>query len=154
MRTLVFEPLDARYERLYASLVNALPGVGGNPGQGFVSRQAQKVHGKLLDKLESIGQQKAPVDASGAVRPYFPDELRFYITVAGGTLLLEEEEYRTAKERCEAMVPHVHPTHSRALERTITWLEGLPEQSASDVAALMAPAAAQLLASEAREATP
>ena len=123
MRTLSFEPDDRRYERIYAVLVT------GTPNR---DRRAAKLHGETLDRFEAIGQEKSAVDAqTGEPRPYKPDEIRFYVTVAGGSVVLEEEAYEQVKERCVAAIPTMHPALSREFERAIEWLEGLPKQDAT-----------------------
>lgn len=128
VRTLAFDPLDSRYERLYGVLINAIPGVGNQ------NRAEQKAHGRLLDKLEEIGQVKQmPDPRTGILRDPTPDERAFYITVSGGTVIVDEEEYRLAVARATANIPLIDPALSRPLERMMTWLESLPEQSLADV---------------------
>ena len=121
MRTLSFEPDDRRYERIYALLVTGAPNK---------DRHAMRIHGEILDKLEAIGQVKPAQDDKGEPRPHMRDELRFYVTVSGGDVVIEEAAYELIKQRCVDAIPGVHVSLSRDLEKTIVWLEGLPKQDA------------------------
>lgn len=123
MRTLRFEPDSRKFERLYACCI-------GSPMQ-LRDRGQQKLHGAILDKLETIGQVKPPVDAqTGVPRDFIPDEVRFYVTVAGGAIVLEDAEYELLKSLTEATIPVMHKSLTRELEATLTWLEGLPQETA------------------------
>ncbi len=119
MRTLSFEPDSTSYERIYAILVT---------GDPVRDRGQAKLHGDVLDKLEKIGQVKPAVDLEGNPREFKRDELRFYVTVTGGDVVLEEAEYQFVKDRCTAAFPGIHVSLTRSLDRAITWLEGLPKQ--------------------------
>ena len=119
MRALIFEPESSSYERIYACLVTS-------PLQ-LRDRGQQKLHGLILDKLEAIGQVKPAVNLqTGEIRPHLTDELRFWITVSGGAVVLENEEWAMVKEHCESCVPLLHKSLSRSLEKTLMWLETLP----------------------------
>jgi hypothetical protein len=124
VRTLHFEPDSRKYERLYGCLMVA-------PIQ-LRDRQEQRTHGSLLDKLEAIGQVKPAIDVNtGKVRDFMPDELRFMVTVTGGEIVLEDAEYEIAKRFCDACVPVIHHSLSRELERTLAWLDALPQEAAA-----------------------
>lgn len=122
MRTLSFEPDDRRFEQLYAVMI---------AGEPVRERSQGKLHGAVLDKMERIGQVKPAVNEAGDPRPHKADELRFYITVAGGEVVLEEAEYELLKARCVAAFTWVHVSLTRRLEGALDWLESLPKQDAA-----------------------
>lgn len=126
MRTLTFEPEDSRYELLHAILIT------GPPNR---DRRSGKVHGDVCDKLEAIGQVKPLRDDHGVSRPHRDEDLRFYITVSGGDVVLEDEGFDLVVARAVAAVPTVLPHKSRDLERMLAWLEGLPKQDPRPVKA-------------------
>lgn len=128
MRTLHFDPDSRKYQRLYACLVS---GVKTNN-----SREEGRTHGALLDKLETIGQIKPPINPdTGAPRDFFDGEVRFYVTVTGGVIVLENAEWRMAVDHCTACIPRIHAALSRELEQTLAWLEALPEEQPKPAAA-------------------
>lgn len=129
MRTLTFEPEDSRYELLHAILVT------GTPNR---DRRAGKVHAETCDKFEAIGQAKPALDDAGNPRPFRDTDIRFFVTVSGGTLVLEDEAYDLLLARALAAIPTVMPHKSRDLERTLAWLEGLPKEEAQPAKALPA----------------
>lgn len=127
VRVLTFEPDDERFERVYGAVISQHPGLSGNR-----DRREQRTHGKLLDKLETIGQLRPAIDVQkGEERDYLDGEVRLYVTHTGGAVVLEEEEYRMAVERCDKVIPYLHPSLSRSHEQTMTWLEGIKEQAAA-----------------------
>ena len=121
MRTLSFDPTDRRYERIYAVLVT---------GEPVKDRTEGKTHGAVLDKLENIGQPIPLTDENDKPRPAKRGELRFYETVGGGTVGLEEAEYELVKDRMTLAIRGSHVSLSRETERIVAWLEGLPKQDA------------------------
>lgn len=126
MRVLTFDPDDRKYERIYGWLVTGRP---------VTDRRAAKIHGAILDKFEAIGQVKPPVDEQGKVREFLSaDELRFYVTVSGGTIELDEVQYDMVKERVEGAVAGIHPSLTREYERCLEWLESLPKQETAKAA--------------------
>lgn len=135
MRILTFDPTDPKYDILYTALISQTPTGSTNP-----TRSEQKVHGKLLDKLEAIGQVRTPTDNEGKPRAFLRDEVKLYETVGGGRVILEEEEYRMCKQRAENIIPYLHPAKSREHERMMCWLEALPEVPAGEVTAVHEPA--------------
>lgn len=122
MRTLSFDPVDRRYENLYASVVQ------GEPNR---TRDGLRTHAALCTKLERIGQVKPAIDERGEPRDFKQDELRFYVTVSGGVIVLEEEEYREAVSRATKAMEWFHASRSRELDDLLTWLEALPKQEAT-----------------------
>lgn len=127
-RVLTFNPLDERYERLYAAVVHLSRK---QPG----SRAEAKVNNSLVDKLEAIGQPILPLDDQGRERDFRHNEMRFYQTVVGGTVTLDGAEWRAAIDHMESALPNVHRQMGRSHEDTHAWLEAVPEQDASPVSA-------------------
>lgn len=127
MRTLVFEPDDKRYERIYGWMVS---------GQPLRDRGQARIHASVCDKLEAIGQQRLPVDEKGDPRPYKPDELRFYVTVTGGAVVLEEAEYEMVQQRTEAAISTIHPSLTRDYERALAFLESVVKEDAKPTPAV------------------
>lgn len=125
VRVLSFSLDDRKYERIYGWCVTGAP---------IKDRTQSKVHGAVLDKLEGIGQVKPPVDEkTGQPREFLRDEIRFYVTVMGGRVVLEEAEYELVVERVTAAIAGVHPSLSRDYEKTLSWLESLPKLDAAAV---------------------
>lgn len=106
MRVVRFEPSSRRYEIAYQALLfSPLP----------VHANERKAHGEILSKLEAIGQLKQMYDGQGAPRGYGPDEVRLYVCVSGGMVLLTEAEWDLLKRHIVAMVEA--PTFSKSLLR-------------------------------------
>ena len=136
MRTLTFKPgdrsYDRSYDRIYAVLVT---------GESVKDRAEGKTHGAVLDRLEAIGSLIPLVDADDKPRPAKRDELRFYETLSGGAVVLEEAEYELVKDRMTLAIRGSHVSLSRETERIVVWLEQLPKQDAG-AAPVAAPASA------------
>ena len=119
MRTLNFEPGGRAFDLCYHALIfSPLP----------VQRNELRTHGVILTKLEAIGQVRLPVDKDGAVREFGPDELRLFMCVQGGTVVLEDAEWDFLKRHMDATVPNVNKALSRDLDRALDWLEKIPAE--------------------------
>lgn len=119
MRVLHFEPDSYLYEDIYTSVITPRP---------RASRAENKIHGTLCDKLEAIGQVKPAIDlTTGKPREHQRDEVRYYISVDGGRVVLEDAEWTLAKQCVEAVIPQCHPALSRRFEAAMTFLEGIAE---------------------------
>lgn len=119
--TLDFDPGDPKYERLYAACCHLSQK---NP----TDRKEQKVNNSLLDKLESVGRPIPALDDKGMVRAHRRSELKFYETVAGGVLVLEQAEYDMAKEHMLSAIPMVHRQVGAEHEAAMAWLEAVKGQ--------------------------
>lgn len=111
MRTLVFQPDSKHYEQLYWALImSPLP----------PTKEDLPVLAAVLPKVRAIGQIKPAIDNQGNPRKHLTDEVKFYVTVAGGDVNLEEQEYQWAMKHADAAIAGVH---KGAAEDYFTMLE-------------------------------
>lgn len=133
MRTLHFEPNSALYERLYICLMLSPAALAKNELRPF---------GRLVGALESIGQVRAPTNDDGTPREFIENELRFYVTVQGGDVTIEESQYDLAKKHADASIPTIHKSKARELDALIDYLATVVELAPAALAAGEKPAPA------------